>query len=173
MKKSTIWVRTISTPAGAVILGALEDSLCLCDWVAEKRRARMDRRIERELTATMRRGESLVLDRAEGELREYFAGKRRTFDIPLLFAGTPFQKSVWNLLLQIPYGQTMSYGEMATRLGRPTAVRAVANANGANAISLFAPCHRVIGHDGSLTGFGGGLAAKRFLLTLEGALFRS
>ena len=87
--------------------------------------------------------------------------------MPLLFAGTDFQQAVWRQLLEIPYGQTISYGEMARRLGIPKAVRAVANANGANAICLFAPCHRVIGSNGSLTGFGGGLDAKKFLLKLE------
>ena len=87
--------------------------------------------------------------------------------MPLLFAGTDFQQAVWRQLLEIPYGQTISYGEMARRRGIPKAVRAVANANGANAICLFAPCHRVIGSNGSLTGFGGGLDAKKFLLKLE------
>ena len=83
---------------------------------------------------------------------------------------TDFQKKVWDELLKIPYGQTISYGEMARRIGMPKAVRAVANANGANAISILAPCHRVIGSDGSLTGYGGGLAAKRMLLELEAVL---
>ena len=98
---------------------------------------------------------------------EYFRRERRAFDIPLLFAGTEFQNKVWDMLLQIPYGRTVSYAGMALSLGIPKAVRAVANANGANAISIFAPCHRVIGSNGSLTGYGGGLDAKRFLLELE------
>ena len=89
------------------------------------------------------------------------------FDIPMLFAGTDFQKKVWHKLLEIPYGVTISYGELATQLGMPKAVRAVANANGANAISIIVPCHRVIGSDHSLTGYGGGLAAKKKLLELE------
>jgi len=87
--------------------------------------------------------------------------------VPLLFVGTDFQKTVWNELLKIPFGKTISYGEMAKHIGRPQAVRAVANANGANSISIFAPCHRVIGSDHSLTGYGGGLSAKKFLLELE------
>ena len=98
---------------------------------------------------------------------EYFRRERRAFDIPLLFAGTEFQNKVWDMLLQIPYGRTVSYARMALSLRMPKAVRAVANANGANAISIFAPCHRVIGSNGSLTGYGGGLDAKRFLLELE------
>ena len=94
-------------------------------------------------------------------------GGRRQFDVPLLFAGTQFQRKVWHALLEIPYGETISYGEMACSLGVPQSVRAVANANGANAISIFAPCHRVIGSKGMLTGYGGGLDAKRYLLDLE------
>lgn len=107
---------------------------------------------------------------AIAQLDEYFAGKRRQFDVPLLFAGTEFQKTVWDTLLTIPFGQTVSYGELARQIGMPKAVRAVANANGANSISIFAPCHRVIGSDGTLTGYGGGLPVKEFLLRLENAI---
>lgn len=108
------------------------------------------------------------------QLDEYFAKERKEFDLPLMFVGTGFQKSVWNALLSIPYGKTESYGALAARLGRPTAVRAVAGANGANAISIIVPCHRVIGSDHSLTGYGGGIEAKKYLLELEqgsGTLF--
>ena len=111
-----------------------------------------------------------MLERAAIQLDEYFAGKRQTFDLPLSFAGTDFQKKVWNALLTIPYGKTISYGEMACMIGMPKAIRAVANANGANAISIFAPCHRVIGSDRSLTGYGGGLDVKEYLLKLEKAI---
>lgn len=113
---------------------------------------------------------SPVIELSVAQLDEYFSGKRHDFDIPLLFAGTDFQKMVWNALLDIPYGMTVSYSEMARRIGRPEAVRAVANANGANAISIFAPCHRVIGSDRTLTGYGGGLDAKEYLLKIENAL---
>ena len=119
------------------------------------------------LGAEFEEGFSPVIDKAKTQLDEYFAGARREFDVPLLFAGTDFQKKVWDALLTIPYGQAISYGEMARRIGMPTAVRAVANANGANAISIFAPCHRVIGSDRKLTGYAGGLEAKEYLLTLE------
>ena len=106
--------------------------------------------------------------KAVAQLDEYFAGQRSVFDVPLLFLGTDFQKRVWRELLDIPYGTTVSYVEMARRIGMPKAVRAVANANGANIISIFAPCHRVIGSNHSLTGYRGGLEAKRALLALEG-----
>ena len=108
-----------------------------------------------------------VLRRTIRELDEYFRGERREFDIPLLLAGSDFQKRVWQQLPRIPYGQTVSYGELAAAIGSPKSVRAVANANGANAISIILPCHRVIGSDGRLTGYGGGLRAKQYLLDLE------
>ena len=113
-----------------------------------------------------RRGEE-PLREVIAQLEAYFAGKRRAFDVPLAPEGTPFQREVWSLLLTIPYGETRSYGELASRLGRSEAARAVGAANGRNPIPIIIPCHRVIGADGSLTGFGGGLAIKRRLLELE------
>jgi methylated-DNA-[protein]-cysteine S-methyltransferase len=106
---------------------------------------------------------------ARAQLGDYFAGHRRGFDLPLNPRGTPFQRGVWLALAEIPYGATLSYGELARRLGRPLAVRAVGAANGRNPLPIVLPCHRVIGSDGSLTGYGGGLPAKRLLLALEGA----
>lgn len=102
------------------------------------------------------------------QLEEYFAGRRRRFDLDLAPAGTPFQRRVWEELTRIPYGETRSYAEVARSLGRPTATRAVGAANGANPVPIVIPCHRVVGTDGSLTGFGGGLEAKQTLLALEG-----
>jgi methylated-DNA-[protein]-cysteine S-methyltransferase len=108
-----------------------------------------------------------LLVAAERELSEYFRGQRRSFDLPLAFAGTPFQIKVWQALLTIPYGETRSYGAIARQIGQPSAMRAVGAANGRNPISIVAPCHRVIGASGALTGFAGGLEAKRILLKLE------
>lgn len=108
-----------------------------------------------------------VLVETERQLGEYFAGTRRSFDMPLSFAGTDFQKQVWGALLTIPFGETRSYGEIANQLGKPSAARAVGAANGRNPISIIAPCHRVIGSSGQLTGFAGGLDAKTFLLDHE------
>ena len=102
------------------------------------------------------------------QLREYFAGKRQQFELPLALRGTAFQLAVWNALLTIPYGATTSYGELARRIGRPAAVRAVGAANGANPIPVIVPCHRVIGSNGTLTGYGGGIERKQWLLALEG-----
>ena len=103
------------------------------------------------------------------QLEEYFAGERRAFDLPVAPAGTPFQQRVWEELQRIGYGETITYAELAARIGRPTAIRAAGAANGANPVSIIIPCHRVIGSDGSLTGYGGGLEAKRLLLELERA----
>lgn len=114
--------------------------------------------------------EESVLTSAITQLREYFAGTRETFSVPLRPAGTPFQLSVWSALEEISYGHTRTYGDIACILGRPTATRAVGAANGQNPLPIFVPCHRVIGSNGSLTGFGGGLDVKLALLRLEGVL---
>jgi methylated-DNA-[protein]-cysteine S-methyltransferase len=113
---------------------------------------------------------SPLLARAVAQLDEYFAGKRRKFDLPLAPAGTEFQLACWQALADIPYGETRSYGEQARHIGRPDRARAVGAANGANPIAIILPCHRVIGADGSLTGFGGGLETKRRLLDLEAGI---
>jgi methylated-DNA-[protein]-cysteine S-methyltransferase len=106
----------------------------------------------------------------ERELRAYFAGSLRSFSVPLVPTGTPFQLGVWKALLRVPYGKTLTYTELARRAGRPSAVRAAGAANARNPISILIPCHRVVGRNGSLTGYGGGLDAKRTLLELEGAI---
>jgi methylated-DNA-[protein]-cysteine S-methyltransferase len=117
-------------------------------------------------------GAARILGNARAQLDEYFAGERTTFDLPLAASGTPFQERVWAALRTIPFGHTTSYGELAKRLGEPKAVRAVGSANGHNPISIIVPCHRVIGARGDLTGFGGGIERKRWLLEHEGALSR-
>ncbi|MCL2111835.1 MAG: methylated-DNA--[protein]-cysteine S-methyltransferase [Clostridiales bacterium] len=111
--------------------------------------------------------ESPLIKRAVKQLDEYFAGKRREFDLPLAFSGTDFQRKVWAALLTIPYGETRTYGEIAAQIGNPQAARAVGMANNRNPISIICPCHRVIGANGALVGYGGGLPAKRLLLDLE------
>ena len=151
-----------------MIIGSMAQMLCLCDWVCDaERRLLIDHRLARHLGAGFEEGTSTVIEQAVKQLDEYFQGKRSVFDVPLLFAGTQFQQRVWRELLAIPYGTTISYSQMAQRLAMPHAVRAVANACGANAISVFAPCHRVVGSNGSLTGYAGGIEAKRKLLLIE------
>ncbi|MCL4864936.1 MAG: methylated-DNA--[protein]-cysteine S-methyltransferase, partial [Gemmatimonadales bacterium] len=112
-------------------------------------------------------GPSKIIAQTEAELAEYFEGRRREFSIPLAYPGTPFQESVWRQLLRIPYGQTLSYDGLATRIGRPGAQRAVGTANGCNRIAILIPCHRVIRSDGTLSGYGGGVWRKQRLLDLE------
>ena len=166
-KKNIITIHQYNSPCGVLMLGSFGNKLCLCDWQVERHRNHVDNRLKRILDAEFEEGVSPVIEKAIRQLDEYFAGKRTEFDVPLLFVGTDFQKKVWNFLLSVPYGKTISYGEMAVRIGMPKSVRAVANANGANSMSIFAPCHRIIGSDKSLTGYGGGLEAKEYLLKLE------
>ena len=165
--KKVIRINHYTFSCGEMILGSFEGKLCLCDWADGRRRASVDQRLQRILNANYVEGSSDVIQMAKRQLDEYFLHQRCEFDIPLLFVGTDFQKKVWNELLKIPYGKTISYCDLAKRIGMPNAVRAVANANAVNAISIIAPCHRVIGSDGTLTGYGGGLERKRFLLELE------
>jgi methylated-DNA-[protein]-cysteine S-methyltransferase len=112
-------------------------------------------------------GDGEAFTEVTAQLKEYFAGQRRDFDLPLAFSGTPFQQRVWTALREIPYGETVSYGQLAGLLGRPTAARAVGLANGRNPIGIIVPCHRVVGSTGDLTGYGGGLERKRYLLDFE------
>ncbi len=163
----TIVIQQYNASCGKLRLGSVDDQLCLCDWVEGWHWQATENRLKRLLKARFVEQPSEVIDRTIQQLDEYFRRERTTFDLPLVFSGSEFQQRVWAELQQIPYGTTMSYGEMARRIGMPKAVRAVANANGANPISIIVPCHRVIGSDGSLTGYGGGLETKRFLLELE------
>lgn len=158
----TYFSKTIWSPVGELTLVADDRGLAAILWENDK----PDRV---RLGALSEKSDHPVLVETERQLGEYFAGDRRIFDVPLSFAGTDFQKRVWAALLAIPFGETRSYGEIADQLGAPGASRAVGAANGRNPISIIAPCHRVVGSDGKLTGFAGGLEAKRFLLDLEQA----
>lgn len=122
-----------------------------------------------ELTEDLEELDSPLLCRAALELEEYFARRRKNFTVPLHPVGTPFQQKVWSTLMEIPYGQTVSYGDIAVKIGKPGAARAVGQANGANLLPIFIPCHRVVSAGGSLGGYSLGLEAKRVLLRLEGA----
>jgi methylated-DNA-[protein]-cysteine S-methyltransferase len=156
----TYYSKTIWSPVGELTLVADDRGLAAILWENDK----PDRV---RLGALTEKADNPVLVETERQLGEYFAGARRTFDVPLSFAGTDFQKRVWSALLAIPFGETRSYGEIADQLGAPGASRAVGAANGRNPISIIAPCHRVVGSNGKLTGFAGGLEAKAFLLDLE------
>jgi len=162
-----ISIRYWPSPAGVLILGSYGEKLCLVDWRYRKQRERIDRRLQKTLKAEYKESASNVIEKTIAELEEYFVKKRKVFDIPLLLTGTDFQRSVWNGLMQIPYGSTASYLDLSKSIGNEKAVRAVASANGANAISILIPCHRVVGSNGALAGYSGGLDAKEKLLTLE------
>lgn len=162
-----IKISRYSSPVGELILGSLGDELCVCDWVSEKQPFASCQRICRHLGVEWEEGSSAVIELAAGQLDEYFKGQRSEFSVPVKFAGTRFQKMVWSELLKIPYGTTVSYAEVAWRINNPNGVRAVASAIARNPISIIVPCHRVIGSNGKLTGYAGGLAAKQHLLALE------
>jgi len=149
------------------ILGSYDNKLCLCDFHYRKLRSAVDDRIQKLLGAVFIEKNSDVIETTKVQLNEYFSGARTSFDLPLITAGTPFQKSVWDALQTIGYGETLSYQDLATTIDNVGAVRAVGTANGANALAIIIPCHRVIANDGSMGGYGGGLPLKKCLLTLE------
>jgi len=161
--------KMIDSPLGPLLAGATDEGICLLEYT--------DRRLLETNMAVLRKrfdcavvpGEHEWLTRLWRELAEYFSGQRNEFTVPLALRGTPFQEKVWRELRNIPHGKTISYDELARGIGQPTAARAVARANGMNRICILIPCHRVIGKDGSLTGYGGGLWRKRLLLELERA----
>lgn len=162
-----IKISRYNSPVGELMLGSWGDELCMCDWVSEKQPFASCQRICRHLGVECEEGSSEVIELAAGQLDEYFRGQRSEFSVPVKFAGTQFQKMVWSGLLKIPYGTTVSYAELAGSINCPNGVRAVASAIGRNPISIIVPCHRVIGSNRKLTGYAGGLAAKRHLLALE------
>ena len=156
---AALFSTTLGSPVGDLSLVASDRALIALVWRREAHRNAFESAVDQP--------EHPVLRETTRQLREYFSGKRRAFDLELDFRGTDFQRRVWSTLLTIPYGETRTYGQIAEQVGNPTAVRAVGAANGRNPISIIAPCHRVIGMNGDLTGFGGGLDAKAYLLTLE------
>ena len=149
------------------ILGSFDEKLVLLDYKNRKNRDTIDNRLKKALKAEFINRSDAVLEQIKVELQEYFKGDRESFETPILPIGSDFQKSVWEALLRIEYGATKSYKEIAKSIKNPKAIRAVANANGANAIAIIIPCHRVIGSDRSLTGYAGGLDIKKRLLEIE------
>lgn len=162
-----ISIQYCKTRIGELILGSYAGRLCLMDFRYRKMRPAVDNRIKKGLAAEFREQNDEIIPEAIRQLEEYLAGHRTAFDIPVLMIGTDFQKDVWRALTEIPYGKTVTYTELAKAINQENAVRAVAGANGANAIAIIIPCHRVIGSSGELTGYGGGLSVKKRLLKLE------
>jgi methylated-DNA-[protein]-cysteine S-methyltransferase len=161
--QKSYFFKKLASPVGILKLLASDDGLAAILWENDNpKRVRLNAVYEDE--------HHPILIETERQLREYFGGDRKAFDLKLNFVGTEFQKKVWSALLSIPFGETRSYADIAKQIGNPIAVRAVGAANGKNPISIVAPCHRVIGSSGHLTGFAGGLEAKAHLLALEGAI---
>lgn len=162
-----ILIDRLTSPLGPMLVCATDRGVCLLEFTDRKMLEMEFRDLQKRLQAQIIAGENDHIRRLKIELADYFAGRRTEFTVPLHYPGTDFQISVWNTLCEIPYGTTCSYQDLATTLGNPNAVRAVARANGFNRIAILIPCHRVIGKDGKLTGYGGGLARKKWLLEHE------
>lgn len=166
----------LESPLGPVFIGGSDAGLHRVDFLGSPQRDGLDEAgavalLERECGETARRDPQAAAGTA-AQLREYFAGERDRFDLPLAPRGTAFQLRVWEALREIPYGETATYGEIAATIGKPSASRAVGAANGRNPIGVVVPCHRIIGADGTLTGYGGGLDRKAWLLNLEASALR-
>jgi AraC family transcriptional regulator of adaptative response/methylated-DNA-[protein]-cysteine methyltransferase len=168
--KSVIDITRLETPLGTMYAGGVADGICLLEFSDRRMLETELKQLAKYFNATIVQGENPHFTLLRKELKQYFEHKLKDFTVPLNAPGTEFQKAVWKELRNIPYAKTRSYKEQATALGKPEAVRAVANANGMNRISIIIPCHRVIGADGSLTGYGGGLWRKNWLLEHENNL---
>ena len=171
MKKNQIQIQYYKSPLGEMLLGSYDNKLCIADWQYRKMRTTIDNRIQKGLKAEYIEEASEVISETIKQMEEYFNLERKEFTVPLLLVGTDFQKSVWQGLIETPFGTTSSYLELSKRIGNEKAVRAVASANGANSISILVPCHRIIGSTGDLVGYAGGLEAKKKLLERESNLF--
>ena len=157
----------IETPLGEMVAGATDEGVCLLEFNDRRMLTTEYKDLKRLLNTTIEDGENLHLKTLKKQMKEYFDGRRKEFSVPLVTPGTDFQQAVWKELQNIQYGSTRSYQEQAIAMNSPDSVRAVANANGMNRISILIPCHRVIGSDGRLTGYGGGLKRKKWLLDHE------
>jgi len=162
-----ISIQYFTTPVGELILGSYEGKLYLADWKHRKDRDKIDKRLKKALNTDYVEASTVVTEEAIHQLDGYFSQSRKNFDLPLLLCGTDFQKSVWEGLMKVSYNETCSYLDLAKKIDKEKAVRAVSTAIGANTLSLFIPCHHIVGSDGSLTGYAGGLEAKAKLLALE------
>jgi AraC family transcriptional regulator, regulatory protein of adaptative response / methylated-DNA-[protein]-cysteine methyltransferase len=162
-----VTVNRIPSPLGPLMIGATSEGVCLLEFTDRKMLETQLSILEKRLKTKLITGKHPMIDLAELQLNEYFEGKRKDFDLPLVVPGTEFQQKAWNALMQIPYGITRSYKQQAYEVGNVKAVRAVARANGENRISIIIPCHRIIGSDGSIVGYGGGIHRKQWLLKHE------
>jgi O-6-methylguanine DNA methyltransferase len=168
MQAEQIVYKNLKSALGKLVIGATPQGCCLLEYEDRGGLDKIRRRITKQYELEMTRGTNAFLDQLEFELDQYFKGLRKNFSVPLDVRGTPFQRAGWEQLLGIPYGGTKTYGEIAALVGKPLAARAIGRANGENPLAIVIPCHRVIQHDGTLKGYGGGLWRKKHLLNLEG-----
>jgi AraC family transcriptional regulator of adaptative response/methylated-DNA-[protein]-cysteine methyltransferase len=159
--------KLVDSPVGELIVGATRMGCCLLEFHRPGRWDAQEKKFKKLYDGEFTEGSSPLIRQIEKELKEYFSAKRKRFEIPLDIRGTDFEMTVWKQLLKIPYGELTSYAHIAAKIHNPKSVRAVGTANGSNHIAIIIPCHRVIGSNGSLTGYGGGLDKKRFLIELE------
>lgn len=167
LNKSVILITRVTTPLGPIFICASDKGICLVEFTDRKMLETEFRDLQKKMDAIILQGENEHIKTCKKQLNEYFNGSRKSFDIPLDLPGTPFQQLSWKELQNIPFGATSTYQEMAKKIGKETSVRAMANANGHNRVAIIVPCHRVIAKDGSLTGYGGGLQRKQWLLDHE------
>jgi AraC family transcriptional regulator of adaptative response/methylated-DNA-[protein]-cysteine methyltransferase len=167
-QKNIIHIVRFTTPLGPMFACASDKGLCLLEFSNRRMLETEFKDLCKRLNAVILPGKNKFLDLAQEQLKAYFEGELRTFDVPLHTPGTVFQNKVWEMLQTIPFGKTLSYETLAQKIGNPKAVRAMGTANGANRIAIIIPCHRVIGKNGQLTGYGGGLERKKWLLDFEG-----
>ena len=166
-------IQYYNSPCGELILASVGDDLCLCDWNEMPCAERNKLRVSQYMKAEFKIETTPILELAKKQLNEYFTGNRKTFDIPLHPVGTDFQKKVWRALKDIPYGHTASYKELAENINCSKGFRAVGNANNKNRYAIVVPCHRVIGSNGNLVGYAGGLDIKKFLIEHENRVLKS
>ena len=166
-RESSIWINRVATPLGSMIMGVHDSGLCLLEFAERRMLETQLARLRQRMGRVFLPGEHPLMQQVKKQLDAYFDGSLRNFSIPLQAPGTVFQEAVWDALRQIPYGVMRSYADIAATIDHPDAVRAVGRANGDNRIAIVIPCHRVVGSDGELTGYGGGLWRKRHLLKLE------
>jgi len=165
--KMVVSIIRLITPLGPMVAGAVKKGICLLEFADRRMLETQCQRLEKRLDAVLLPGDNPHFERLDQQLKEYFTGERKDFDLPLVLPGTPFQQQVWAALQKVSYGEIRTYKQQAALLGNPKAIRAVGRANGDNRIAIIVPCHRVVGADGKLVGYGGGIWRKEWLLRHE------
>jgi AraC family transcriptional regulator of adaptative response/methylated-DNA-[protein]-cysteine methyltransferase len=168
-RESSIWINRVATPLGSMVMGVHDSGLCLLEFAERRMLDTQLKRLRERMGRVFLPGDHPLMQQVKHELEDYFGGGLRKFSIPVQMPGTVFQEAVWTALREIPYGEMRTYADVAERVGHPDAVRAVGRANGDNRIAIVVPCHRVVGSGGELTGYGGGIWRKEYLLALEHA----